>query len=208
MKTIKKILLVGLFPIIALTMSSCTDYQDEVDALDVRVTNLENLVKKVNNDLQSLSVIVKAFEEGDIITDIKETPEGYIINFANNDPIFIRDGVDGEDAKMPDITIEQDPTDGVYYWKVNGVWVTDPSGKKVRADGKNGKDGTTPQLKIEDGYWYYSMDGGTTWQPTGTAASGKDGKDANPIVNIVVHLNEKYVEFTTSTGTTFRLPLK
>ena len=34
MKTIKKILLVGLFPIIALTMSSCTDYQDEVDALD------------------------------------------------------------------------------------------------------------------------------------------------------------------------------
>jgi hypothetical protein len=62
-------------------------------------------------------------------------------------------------------------------------------------------------LKIEDGYWYYSMDGGTTWQPTGTAASGKDGKDANPIVNIVVHLNEKYVEFTTSTGTTFRLPL-
>ena len=40
MKTIKKILLVGLFPIIALTMSSCTDYQDEVDALDVATASL------------------------------------------------------------------------------------------------------------------------------------------------------------------------
>ena len=51
MKKIKKLLFVGLFPILAFTMSSCTDYQDEIDQLDVRVTNLENLVKQANNEL-------------------------------------------------------------------------------------------------------------------------------------------------------------
>jgi hypothetical protein len=40
MKKIKKLLFVGMFPILALTMGSCTDYQDEVDALDRRVTTL------------------------------------------------------------------------------------------------------------------------------------------------------------------------
>ena len=41
-------------------------------------------------------------------------------------------------------------------------------------DGKNGadgKDGLVPKLKIENGYWYVSYDGGATWssEPLGPA---------------------------------------
>ena len=43
-------------------------------------------------------------------------------------------------------------------------------------DGQDGKDGVTPQLKIEDGYWYISYDNGTTWTQLGKA-TGEDGKD-------------------------------
>ena len=65
-----------------------------------------------------------------------------------------QDGADGKDG--------QDGEDG-----------------KDGADGQDGKDGITPQLKIEDGYWYISYDNGATWTQLGkaTGEDGKDGKD-------------------------------
>ena len=65
-----------------------------------------------------------------------------------------QDGADGKDG--------QDGTDG-----------------KDGADGQDGKDGVTPQLKIEDGYWYISYDNGATWTELGraTGEDGQDGKD-------------------------------
>ena len=50
--------------------------------------------------------------------------------------------------------------------------LTDASGERIRAEGskgetggegKPGKDGTTPQLKIENDYWYISYDNGDSW---------------------------------------------
>ena len=46
MKKIYQILCAALLVAGAATNISCTDYQDEIDALDYRVTVLENLVKK------------------------------------------------------------------------------------------------------------------------------------------------------------------
>ena len=48
--------------------------------------------------------------------------------------------------------------------------------------GAPGKDGITPQLKIEDGYWYVSYDNGSTWTRLSKAtgedgAPGRDGQD-------------------------------
>ena len=94
-------------------------------------------------------------------------------------------------------------TDGCYYWTLDGEWLTDEKGNKVKAqgtdgkdgvdgedgndgadgedgtDGTNGKDGITPQLKIENGRWMLSMDDGKTWTDIGqaTGADGKDGVD-------------------------------
>ena len=47
---------------------------------------------------------------------------------------------------------------------------------KDGTDGQDGKDGVTPQLKIEEGYWYISYDNGATWTQVGKA-TGEDGKD-------------------------------
>ena len=82
-------------------------------------------------------------------------------------------------------------TDGIYYWTLDGEWLTDEKGNKVKAqgtdgkdgvdgeDGTNGKDGITPQLKIENGRWMLSMDNGKTWTDIGqaTGADGTDGED-------------------------------
>lgn len=96
--------------------------------------------------------------------------------------------------------------DGLYYWTLNGEWMTDADGNKIKAvgtDGKNGadgedgqdgadgtngtngangadgKDGVTPQLKIENGDWMLSVDNGSTWTNLGTAtgADGTNGSD-------------------------------
>ena len=234
MKTIRQLLLAAMMPLMALTFNACTDYQDELDALDYRVTVLENLVNKVNSDLEAMQVIVNAMAEGDYITNVTQNSEGYIITFNKSGAIVIHDGVDGQngqdgkdgkdgkDAQAPNITIEQDPTDGNWYWKLNGEWLTDNSGNRIQANGKDGKDGKdghdghdghdgiTPQVRINgDGIWEISTDGGNTWVSTGTPATGKDGKDgadANVILQVITHWNEGYVEFITTSGS-FRVPL-
>ena len=115
-----------------------------------------------------------------------------------------KDGQDGQNgsANAPVIGVAQD-TDGVYYWTLNGEWLLDDNGDKLPVsgkdgqngangsngqdgadgkdgqdgvDGQDGKDGITPQLKIEEGYWYISYDNGATWTQLGKA-TGEDGKD-------------------------------
>ena len=222
MKTIKTFLLAGMTAILLTTPTSCTDYQDEIDALDVRVTYLESLVKTVNTDLASLKVIADALKDADYITNITQNAAGdWVINFYKHGPIVIHNG---KDATMPNIAVEQDPTDGNYYWKLNGDWLTGPDGQRVKANGKDGKDGTngengkdgkdgiSPQVRIVDGQWEVSTDGGNTWIKTGTLVQGKDGengKNANTIVDVRTYWTEDggYVEFITDSGS-FRVPLQ
>ena len=115
-----------------------------------------------------------------------------------------KDGQDGTNgsSSTPVIGVAKD-TDGVYYWTLNGEWLLDDNGNKLPVSGSNGqngtngsdgqygedgkdgedgtagaggKDGVTPQLKIEEGYWYVSYDNGSTWKELGKAV-GEDGKD-------------------------------
>ena len=101
-----------------------------------------------------------------------------------------QDGTDGKDG--------QDGTDG-----------------KDGQDGTDGKDGVTPQLKIEDGYWYISYDNGATWTQLGKAtgedgkdgqdgAEGKDGQDGDSMFQSVAQ-DENYVYFTLADGTVIKI---
>ena len=110
-----------------------------------------------------------------------------------------QDGADGKDG--------QDGEDG-----------------KDGADGQDGKDGITPQLKIEDGYWYISYDNGATWTQLGKAtgedgkdgadgengkdgqngADGKDGQDGDSMFQSVTQ-DENYVYFTLADGTVIKI---
>ena len=120
--------------------------------------------------------------------------------------------------------------DGIYYWTLDGDWLTDERGDKIKAegtdgkdgadgengsdgtDGTNGKDGITPQFKIENDYWFISYDNGDTWTQVGkaTGEDGKDGEDGvggdSMFTGIDYKTSTDYVIFTLADGTQIKLP--
>ncbi len=196
MKTIKTFLLAGMTAILLTTLTSCTDYQDEIDALDVRVTYLEKLVKEVNTDIASLKTIVDALKDNDYITDAYQNEEGdWVITFNKRKAIVIHNG---HDAPKPNITVEQD-SDGNFYWKIDGNWLTTdgtPNGPRIRVNGING---TSPKVKIINGYWYISADGSDDFQPLLDEHNNPvpaTGNNASNYIQIdTTHWSDGYVEF-------------
>ena len=142
----------------------------------------------MNTNISSLQKIVEALQDNLSISKVEQISDGYIIHFSDGSTATIKNGKNSEDA--PIIGVKKD-TDGIYYWTLDGEWLTDEKGNKVKAqgtdgkdgvdgeDGTNGKDGITPQLKIENGRWMLSMDNGKTWTDIGqaTGADGTDGED-------------------------------
>lgn len=203
-----------LFFCILLLCWSCAKFddselQDRMDHLEDRINQLEQLCQHINEDIVSLEAILSALQSQDYITGIDTITgndgsiTGYVIRFSKSTPITIHNGKNGLDGISPDISVRQD-ADGHYYWTLNGNWLTDKSGNKIRAEGSNGIDGITPQFKIADQYWYLSYDNGASWTQLGKA-TGADGKDATSIFNKVTE-NETSVSFTLSDGSVITVP--
>ena len=136
-----------------------------------------------------------------------------------------QDGANGQDGVTPLLKIENG------YWYIsydNGAtWAqlgkaTGEDGKdgqngsngtdgKDGADGSNGQDGITPQLKIENGYWYVSYDNGATWTQFGKATgsdgqngqNGTDGKDGKDGVTPQLKIEEGYWFISYDNGVTW-----
>ena len=189
-----------------LLLFSCSDKYDDsalrndLSDLENRVAKLEELCKQMNTNISSLQKIVDALQDNLSISRVEQISDGYIIHFSDGSTATIKNGKDS--GTIPVIGVRKD-TDGCYYWTLDGEWLTDEKGNKVKAqgtdgkdgvdgedgndgvdgedgtDGTNGKDGITPQLKIENGRWLLSMDDGKTWTDIGqaTGADGKDGVD-------------------------------
>ena len=189
-----------------LLLFSCSDKYDDsalrndLSDLENRVAKLEELCKQMNTNISSLQKIVDALQDNLSISRAEQISDGYIIHFSDGSTATIKNGKDS--GTIPVIGVRKD-TDGCYYWTLDGEWLTDEKGNKVKAqgtdgkdgvdgedgndgvdgedgtDGTNGKDGITPQLKIENGRWLLSMDDGKTWTDIGqaTGADGKDGVD-------------------------------
>ena len=173
-------------------LSGCgEDYDDSaltgrVDDLENRVSKLEELCKQMNTNISSLQALVNALQDNDYITGVTPITKdgetiGYTISFAKSAPITIyhgEDGKDGQDGKpgedgndgsTPIIGVKQD-TDGVYYWTLNGDWLTDDSGNKIQAEGRDGTDGKPG----EDG------NDGQDGKPGEDGNDGQDGQDGKP----------------------------
>lgn len=173
-------------------LSGCgEDYDDSaltgrVDDLENRVSKLEELCKQMNTTISSLQALVNALQDNDYITGVTPITKdgetiGYTISFAKSAPITIyhgEDGKDGQDGKpgedgndgsTPIIGVKQD-TDGVYYWTLNGDWLTDDSGNKIQAEGRDGTDGKPG----EDG------NDGQDGKPGEDGNDGQDGQDGKP----------------------------
>ena len=211
---------------------------DELNSLKGRVTTLEQLCKEMNTNISSLSDIVKALQNNDYVTNVAPITEdgkviGYVITFSKSGSVTIyhgKDGQDGVDGYTPVIGVAKD-TDDIYYWTLDGDWLLDKDGNKIKAegkdgidgengqngtDGKNGKDGITPKLKIENGYWLISYDNGSTWQELGkaTGENGQDGKDGQDGTNgkdgdsmfTDVTYDDDFVYLTLTDGTKISIP--
>lgn len=191
MKKIKVILLTTVTLAMVGLQTSCTDYQDEIDALDYRVTVLENLVSRINTELESLQTAIRAFGDGDYITNVTETNDGYIITFAKNGAVIIKDGKNGKDAETPDISIAQNPTDGNYYWTLNGTWLLDGNGNKINATGKKGADGKDG-VNGKDGKDGIDGKDGKDGVDGRDGVNGKDGRDGRDGIALApqVRINE------------------
>ena len=204
----------ALFAVVALT--SCKydddDLWNSVHGLENRVAKLEELCKQMNTNISSLQTIVTALQNNVYVTGttplMKDGKEiGYTITFSKGNPITIyhgKDGQDGEDGITPTISVKKD-TDGVYYWTLNGEFIV-VDGGKIQAEGTNGTNGTTPQFKIENDYWFVSYDNGTNWTQLGKA-TGEDGIGGDSMFSGVDYeTSTDYVIFTLSNGTQIKLP--
>ena len=169
---------------------------------------LQTLCNQMNTNITALQTIVSALQNNDYVTSVVPVVEngktiGYTINFTKSNPVTIYHGEKGQDGHSPIVGVKQD-TDGLYYWTIDGEWLTDAEGNKIKAIGIDGADAVAPQLKIEGEYWYISTDGGQSWTKLEKAV-GKDGKDGDAFFQGVSQ-DEQFVHFTLADGTVITLP--
>ena len=188
--------------------------QKQLKDHESRLKELERLTAQQNTNISSLQTIITALQDKDYVTSVAPINEGdkvvgYTITFSKSGAVTI---YNGEDGYVPVMGVKQDESDGQWYWTVDGEWLRDSDGDKVRAsaaDGEDGEPGTpgqsgvTPQLKIVDGYWYVSYDGGKTWEeePLGQATG-----DKGYTMFAEVTYDEEYLYITMADGEKLTLP--
>ena len=226
-----------------------TKLEELCKEMNTNISSLQTIVSVLQSN-DYITGIVEIKKNGEVIgytiTFGKHDP---ITIYHGQDGKDGADGKDGQDgangsSSTPVIGVAKD-TDGVYYWTLNGEWLLDDNGNKLPVSGTNGKDGqngsngqdgtdgkdgqdgvdgkdgVTPQLKIEDGYWYISYDNGATWTQLGKATGedgkdgqngsngtngkdGKDGQDGDSMFQSVTQ-DENYVYFTLADGTVIKI---
>lgn len=238
----KKILYALFTALLLISCSQITDMQQQLDDHEQRISELETLCRRMNTNIEAIQTLVTAINSHDQIESISYIYEGsemvgYNVTLTSGRVLVIysgrsedgqngedgKDGQDGKDGYTPVIGVKMD-TDGIYYWTVDGQWLLDENGNKVRAQAIDGEDGTqgepgnpgdpgiqgepgvTPKLKIEDGSWYVSYDEGVTWALLGVVTEDEDSSDVDPLFTSVT-TDDENAYFVLSDGTTLTLPL-
>ena len=187
----------GLFFVtIAFSLLCCSKYDDtalknDIKSLQEKVQTLERRCDEMNSNITTLRSLIEAVQAQKKITGVSSTSTGYVITFSDNTSITLNHGKDGS---TPAISVRQD-ADGLWYWLLNGDWLLDATGKKIRATG------ITPQMKIENEYWYISYDNGKTWEKL-EKATGEDGDAFFKSVS----QDDQYVYIVLADGTAINIP--
>lgn len=156
----------GALLLLLALLPGCTGMvQEELDLTHAKLAALQELAASVNKELTTLDRIVAALDDGHTILpgSFEETEDGYEISFRDGKKIFVpfgKDGVDGRILIPVGVRLDED---GIYYWTVDGEWLLDAEGNRMRAGAAEGEDGIAPQVKVEDGFWWISVDGGETF---------------------------------------------
>ena len=197
----KKYLLVALF-YLSLCVSSCYDDSalwNSIKDHESRIAKLELLCGQLNTNVQSMNDIITSLKNNEHASNISPIMEndkviGYTIAFSNGKSVTVYVN-NATDVTVPSIGVKKD-ADSIYYWTLNGEWIKDASGNKIPT---SGKDGVTPKLKVEDGYWYASYDGGNTWTKIENASAGSSETGSSFFKD--VQYDDKYIYLTHNDGT-------
>ena len=199
----KKFLL--MFLPLAVLVTGCRYDDSEVwKELNNHENRLLALEKTINTDLVNLQGIVAELQAKVYVNSVTPTADGkgIVLAFSDGKTYTVSTGTDGN---TPVIGVKKD-TDGNYYWTLNGEWLTDGSGNKIRTTGDQGEPGEagiTPQVKIQDKKWYVSVDGGTTWTEAGDATVVGDSL----FKNVKLDDEGKNVIFTFQDDSTITIPV-
>lgn len=213
----------------SIVLFSCSGYDDteivnRVENLEDRVTALEELCQRMNSDIAALQTIVDALDKRDYITAVEEIEEGgvvvgYTISFAHSKTITIRhgkdgsdgengkdgkDGANGEDGYTPQIGIKKD-SDGIYYWTLDGKWLLDESGNKIKAEGQDGKDGADGKdgKDGKDGADGEDGTNGSNGEDGKDGIDGEDGKDGKDGITPQLKIDNGYWCISYDNGSTW-----
>lgn len=205
---------------------------NRLDAVQAQIDKVKADLEVYNTEIAALSQLAQKYSAGSAVTVVEEIKEGdntigYKISFDDGTSINVmygqngadgHDGVDGEDGYIgTDARDGHSPVvglvyqDGRYYWTVDGELLKDSDGNPVpaSADSEAGvaKNGSTPQVSMENGKWYVTLDGVKT--EVGSVADTEatlvvDGifADENTVVT-----GEDTVSVTLADGTVMMFPM-
>lgn len=200
--------------------AACEKYDDSalvarMDKAEADIKELQTLVNQLNSTLSGLATTVDALKAQDRIVSVTELADksGWVVEFSQTGKITIyngkngidgkdgkdgtngTDGVNGQDGKTPTIGVKLD-ADGNYYWTVNGDYLLDENGNKIAATAHV----ATPQLRINNGNFEISYNGGVTWEIIGEAGN------TGAVIFSKVEDGTDVVTFTLGDGTTIVIP--
>lgn len=212
-QAMKKALLAILTTAISLMFitAGCEKYDDSalvarMDKAESDIAQLKTLIEQLNITLSSLATTVDALNDQDRIVSVTEMADksGWIVEFSKSGKINIyngKNGIDGTngtngtDGATPTIGVKLD-ADGNYYWTVNGEYLHDENDNKIAATAHV----ATPQIKIENGYFWFSSNNGATWEKIGEAGN------AGSVIISDIKDGDDDVTFTLADGTFIVVP--
>lgn len=212
----KRYIVAGIM-VAALMASGCGKFvRDELITMQNEIDLIYRQVEEMNKGLATLQEIITEMANKGYIVNVEEYQDeergGYTLYFRTvtpegvvDDSVFITlfSGVDGKDGLDADpflLSAMRDDEDGRWYWYDVQAddWMYALDGSRFLVDGKDGENGKTPKLDIQEGYWVISWDGGETWETTAWKAKGDNAKEIFSKINIL----EDRVELTLAADTT------
>lgn len=114
------------------SVTSCKDYDDDINNLQTQIDNLQKTIDQINSQITA----------GSIITKVENTSTGVKISLSNGQSYDINNGKDGDAWTIQD-----------GYWYQNGTKTEYKAVGENGADGADGKDGAY-YVPNADGYFY------------------------------------------------------
>lgn len=171
-----------------------SDINDELSKINEKITNLET---RLNNEVAALTALINGKTTVASCTTDENTGVTTVV-LSDGKTITVY-----PEAKMPDVsgitfltTLEEN---NEYYWATCTVG---GAPEFLLVDGEKVPVSVQPDLKIEDGKWFISVDGGKTWVETDIE---EENEDEVVVFFTNVKEDDDYVYLTLASGTVVKV---